>query len=176
VTTHRVEKRVRAAIGTLREINRNGRLNYAAVGPRSPIARTKTATARALCRPYSLIRTNPLIQDLSSGNNGYIVADRLYDLNPMPPLTQTPPLKLNPDAPAMRTAGTQDDRGDDPATHLQYSAAYGNPYLRPNPAQWLVKTKRKPVVNGTAASATAGPIGPNYHIGVAKRQTLATHV
>uniref|UniRef100_A0A2H8TWA9 Irregular chiasm C-roughest protein n=1 Tax=Melanaphis sacchari TaxID=742174 RepID=A0A2H8TWA9_9HEMI len=141
----------------------------------------------------------------TSSNNGYITADRLYDLNPMPPpqtvialsssSSSSSPKPAPPsDAPAGRTAST----GGDPATLLQYSATYGNPYLRPSSAQWpaqpprpvqqkydaygrpepppysaVGKGKRKTAV---PPSAAAVPIGPNYHIGVAKRQTLATHV
>jgi len=95
------------------------------------------------------------LQDASGGSNGYVVADRPYD-----------PSRSKPDADTVAAAAAAMAH-DDPAAVLRYSAAYGNPYLRPNPAQqWLVKTKRKP-------DAAAGP---NYHIGVARRQTLATHV
>lgn len=96
----------------------------------------------------------------------------------------------------------------DPATLLQYSAAYGNPHLRPNSAQWLpsqhLYARLEPppysVVRGGGVGATGGGGGGgnvvvvgkrkqqqqqnaavdgaanNRHIGVAKRQTLATHV
>lgn len=104
--------------------------------------------------------------------------------------------------PPMRYGGVVGN--GDPAMLLQYSATYGNPYLRPNSAQWLVmqsvqklqpashhndglvepppysvsvhqRGKRKNVAVG-ADGQTVSAIGPNYHIGVAKRQTLATHV
>lgn len=93
-------------------------------------------------------------------------------------------------------AATRTSTGGDPATLLQYSAKYGNPYLRPTSAQWpaqpprqkydaygrpepppysaVGKGKRKTAAAGPSAAAV--PAGPNYHIGMAKRQTLATHV
>ncbi|VVC36584.1 Hypothetical protein CINCED_3A013482 [Cinara cedri] len=130
-----------------------------------------------------------------SSSNGYIAADRLYDLNPMPQsslMTTSlvgPPVSLtNGISAATRTSG------GDPATTLQYSAAYRNPYLRQSSsAQWLGHNQRQPydgrpdpppygairtARNSTGAAATAAvpTAGPNYHIGMAKRQTLATHV
>lgn len=123
-------------------------------------------------------------------SNGYIEADRLYDLNPMPLMTSSvSSLKLHP---AADVGPATAPRNGDPATLLQYSATYGNPYLRPNSAQWppaqkldaygrpepppysAVKSKRKNVAGSGLAQQV--PVGPNYHIGVAKRQTLATHV
>lgn len=156
--------------------------------------------------PLNYVRytSNHLADRPTSSNNGYIAADRLYDLNPMPPpqtvialsssSSSSPSPKLSSD-PATRTS-----TGGDPATLLQYSATYGNPYLRPASAQWpaqpqrplqkydaygrpepppysaVGKGKRKTAAAGHGPSATAVPVGPNYHIGVAKRQTLATHV
>jgi len=49
--------------------------------------------------------------------------------------------------------------------------AYGRP--EPPPYSAVGKGKRKTTA---APSAATVPVGPNYHIGVAKRQTLATHV
>lgn len=135
----------------------------------------------------------------SSNNNGYIAADRLYDLNP---ITQKMTTSSSLDA----AATTPRNGVSDPATLLQYSATYGNPYLRSNTSQWPGtvavggggahvkldaygrpepppysaagnsngRAKRKNVVVGNGGTTTA--VGPNYHIGMAKRQTLATHV
>lgn len=134
-------------------------------------------------------------QDRPTSSNGYIAADRLYDLNPMPSLTMiTSSASSHSLKPLSSDVGLPARNGGDPATLLQYSATYGNPYLRSNSAQWqqqqqppvqkydvygrpepppysAVKNKRK-----TVAGAGTAPAGPNYHIGVAKRQTLATHV
>lgn len=166
------------------------------------------------------------LQDQPSNSNGYITADRLYDLNAMPPpMTTSLGSSKNHNIQHHVHDAVDGDNGGrrpvsgggDPVTLLQYSAAYGNPHLRPNPAQWLpsqhlyarpepppynsvrngsggttensgggvvIVGKRKQqhqqqqkqhtAVNG---NATAVPAGPNYHIGLAKRQTtLATHV
>lgn len=138
----------------------------------------------------------------STINNGYITADRLYDLNPRPHKMTTS---------ASMDASTDRARTglSDPATLLQYSATYGNPYLRSNTSQWPTTVaaggggarvkldaygrpepppyKKTASANGRLAnraknvivtndgSATAA-VGSNYHVGMAKRQTLATHV
>ncbi|XP_029346962.1 irregular chiasm C-roughest protein [Acyrthosiphon pisum] len=156
--------------------------------------------------PLNYVRytNNHLADRPTSSNNGYIAADKLYDLNPMPPpqtvialsssSSSSPSPKLSLDATARTSTG------GDPATLLQYSATYGNPYLRPASAQWpaqpprplqkydaygrpepppyssVGKGKRKTAAAGHGPSAATVPVGPNYHIGVAKRQTLATHV
>lgn len=140
---------------------------------------------------------NGLLQErpASSNGGGYIAADRLYDLNP----AMSSSAELAAYGPSGRQSRTADTN---PVALLQYSAAYGNPYLqqragaagtqpwpvpkldaygRPEPPPYSAvgRARRK-----TPAAATGhhnnnnnnAAVGANYHIGVAKRQTLATHV
>lgn len=136
-----------------------------------------------------------------SSSNGYIAADRLYDLNPVPQcsLTMTTSLIGTPASLVNGIpAGPRNGGAGDPATALQYSAAYRNPYLRqPSSAQWLaaghinrrpydgrpepppygaIRTARNGSGGGHSPGTAAAAAGPNYHMGMAKRQTLATHV
>lgn len=125
-----------------------------------------------------------------ANSNGYIAADRLYDLNPAATSSSS-----SDRAGAGLSAAAQ--ARNDPATLLQYSAAYGNPYLqqRPNPgphpwpgaaaaAQKLDAYGRpepppySAVGRGAKRKASSGgSVGLNHVSVVAsKRQTLATHV
>lgn len=141
----------------------------------------------------------------SSNGGGYIAADRLYDLNPMP-AAMSSSAELAAAAAAFGLSGRQASRTAEPnpVALLQYSAAYGNPYLqqragvagtqpwpapkldaygRPEPPPYSAvgRARRKTPATGTGHhnnnnNNNAAAVGANYHIGVAKRQTLATHV
>lgn len=116
-------------------------------------------------------------QDGPTSSNDYIAADRLYDLNPMPPLMMS-----SLDGPSSAGVGPARSNGavNDPASLLQFSAAYGNPYLqhRPDAARW---TTQRPLSGSTAAfninNAAASPYDvrpdppPYSAIGRNKRKT-----
>lgn len=146
----------------------------------------------------------------SSNGGGYIAADRLYDLNPMPAVMSSSAELAAAAAFGLsgRQAAASRTAEPNPVALLQYSAAYGNPYLqqragaagtqpwpapkldaygRPEPPPYSAvgRAKRKTPATATGHhnnnnnninNAAATAVGANYHIGVAKRQTLATHV
>lgn len=145
---------------------------------------------------------------VSSNGGGYIAADRLYDLNPMPAAMMSSSADLAAAAFGLsgRQAAVTASRTAEPSpvALLQYSAAYGNPYLqqrtgaagtqpwpapapkldaygRPEPPPYSAVGRAKRKAPATAAghhsnSNNNAAATANYHIGMAKRQTLATHV
>ncbi|XP_050530671.1 irregular chiasm C-roughest protein [Daktulosphaira vitifoliae] len=142
-----------------------------------------------------IYRTINKHSDRPASSNGYISADRLYDLSPAS-ATPATLIQDNVGLPSLDMNGGRPKSGGDPAALLQYSATYGNPHLKPNGAQWLpsqhlyarlepppysvmLRTgghQQKQSNVGRSTSVVLSGNSSNYHIGVAKRQTLATHV
>ncbi|XP_050438792.1 irregular chiasm C-roughest protein-like isoform X2 [Adelges cooleyi] len=152
--------------------------------------------------------------DRPASSSNYIAADRLYDISPTAAVSGPSSMQGNMGLPSLQdpvTGGPSMSAGS-PATILQYSATYGNPYLKSNAAQWtpannLYDRLEPPPYNvmrsggqfqqkllqqqlqqksmqtqiqkqGPAGRSTSVVLsnGNNYHMGTAKRQTLATHV